>query len=1021
MKANRSKLHLMVTVAATAFALPHAVAPALAQDAGSVPAPNSTVPASKARPAQKEASGDRNAASAARPSDTDASTTGSVSSEGDQVGISASAGTPVPAKSPVTAVPGPGDLDPTDVVVTGYRASLSSAQQIKRDADAIVDVVVAQDIGKLPDNTAAESVARVAGIQVDRFGDEVRQVLVRGLPDLATTFNGRDIFTGELRRSQLQDFPAGALAGLEVYKSGTADLLEPGLAGLINVRSRRAFDFNQPFTIAGGFRGTYNDQSNKYDPNGNLLLAVRKDTPVGEIGILVNGSYNQSRYRNAIRVGSGTITTLSVNQRPTPVEVGRSFRYPDRVSVANPSGKRVRPSGNMSVQWKPASNLEVYYDFLFQGFRQDGYNDQFDVFLRSGSPPPALSDVVLVEGTDNLVESFTKTGGDRAQTFRSTSKSYTNTFQNALGFKWQAGRARISADLAYTRSEYGIDEWSFDTATTVVPVATVQFFADGGNAFALPGFDALDPNNYKWRGYFERTNRTNGKGWQGRTDLELETDVSILPKLQFGVRWSDRDGSLRNGTRYAFTERLNIPLTGLGLGDLVTTQDAFRTDVQGLRSWLAPARGAIIANQEALRLRSIAALQQLIATTPATAANDAAIRDWRTNLPLLATENVQLDPTQGFRGEETTYAVYGQGRYDLSSLGLDIDGLFGVRVVNTVGRYSGVGRVTSGGVTTAVERSTDANYLDILPNVSMRIRPTDKLQLRLAATKTRTRPDFSQLNPAVTITEAAPPPPPTPGVPVEEPCDPRFPVNLCGRVNATGSGGNPNLRPLVAHNYDATIEYYFSRTASITGAVFYRDLDGFISNYLQRFIDPVYGLIQTTSPQNAGAGRIKGWELGGQTFFDFLPGALKGIGVQANVTYVDGKTAYPLATNADGSVPPTPPLVRIPFVSKWTYNAALFYERNGISSRLSYNRRSPFVTGNLYTNGIYTGEGVLAIERLDFSISYNPIKQLTLTIDATNLLAKPFRSYIDYLPERRYTRDVRDEGRYFGIGSRFRF
>ncbi|WP_374293598.1 TonB-dependent receptor [Sphingomonas sp.] len=945
-------------------------------------------------------------ATAAQPSPATAAATGTMAAPQE-----------TPAADPDTPDPAVATAE-QEIVVTGFRASLASAQAIKRNSDAILDAIVAEDIGKLPDNTAAESIARVTGVQVDRFGDEVRGVLVRGLPDLATTFNGRDIFTGELRRSQLQDFPAGALAGLEVYKSGTADLLEPGLAGLINVRSRRAFDFNKPFTIAGGFRGTYNDQSNKYDPNGNLLVAVRKDTPVGEIGILVNASYNQSRYRNAIRVGSGTITTLSVNQRPTPTSVGRSFRYPDRVSVANPSGKRVRPSGNMSVQWKPASNLEVYYDFLFQGFRQDGYNDQFDVFLRSGSPPPALSDVVLVEGTDNLVESFTKTGGDRAQTFRSTSESYTNTFQNALGFKWDTGRARLSADLAYTRSEYGIDEWSFDTATTVVPVATVQFFADGGNAFNLPGFNALDPNLYKWRGYFERTNRTNGKGWQGRTDLELDTDLSFLPRLQFGFRWSDRDGSLRNGTRYANTEGLNVPLTALGLGDLVATQDAFRTDVQGLRSWLAPSRGAIIANQEALRLRSIAGLQQLLAQTSAT---DGRVAGWRTNLPLFATENVQLDPTQGFRGEETTYAVYGQGRYALTLGGLDIDGLFGVRVVNTVGRYSGVGRVTSGGVTTAVERSTDANYLDILPNVSLRFRPMDKLQVRLAATKTRTRPEFSQLNPAITITEAAPPPPPTPGVPVEEPCDPRFPVNLCGRVNATGTGGNPNLRPLVAHNYDATIEYYFSRTGSITAAVFYRDIDGFISNYLQRFIDPVYGLIQTTSPQNAGAGRIKGVELGGQTFLEFLPGALKRFGVQANVTYVDGKNAYPLAANADGSVPPTPPLVPIPFVSKWTYNAALFFERSGISSRLSYNRRSPFVTGNLYTNGVYTGEGVLAIERLDFSISYNPIPELTITLDATNLLAKPFRSYIDYLPERRYTRDVRDEGRYFGVGTRFRF
>jgi TonB-dependent receptor len=177
-----------------------------------------------------------------------------------------------------------------DIVVTGYRASLGTAQQIKRNSDAILDAVVAQDIGKLPDNTAAESLARVTGIQVGRFSDEVNQVIVRGLPDVATTFNGRDIYTAENRTAALQDFPAGALAGLEVYKSATADLVEPGLAGLINVRSQRPFDFTEKLVVAGGIRGTYNDQTKRFDPLGNLLFSTRADTGIGEIGLLVNAA-----------------------------------------------------------------------------------------------------------------------------------------------------------------------------------------------------------------------------------------------------------------------------------------------------------------------------------------------------------------------------------------------------------------------------------------------------------------------------------------------------------------------------------------------------------------------------------------------------------------------------------------------------------------------------------------------------------------------------------------------------------
>ncbi|MBW8735429.1 MAG: TonB-dependent receptor plug domain-containing protein [Asticcacaulis sp.] len=188
--------------------------------------------------------------------------------------------------------------DSSAVVVRGYRASLRSAQKIKQRSDAILDAVVAEDIGKLPDVNAAESLARLPGVQISHGSDEGSGVLVRGLPDVATTVNGRDISTAELRRVQLQDFPSGALAGMEVYKSGTADLLEPGLAGLINVRTRRPFDF-KGFEIDGAIRETYNDQNGKFNTNGNVLLTDRWSTSHGDIGALLNLSYTEQDYRNA--------------------------------------------------------------------------------------------------------------------------------------------------------------------------------------------------------------------------------------------------------------------------------------------------------------------------------------------------------------------------------------------------------------------------------------------------------------------------------------------------------------------------------------------------------------------------------------------------------------------------------------------------------------------------------------------------------------------------------------------------
>jgi TonB-dependent receptor len=330
-----------------------------------------------------------------------------------------------------------------------------------------------------------------------------------------------------------------------------------------------------------------------------------------------------------------------------------------------------------------------------------------------------------------------------------------------------------------------------------------------------------------------------------------------------------------------------------------------------------------------------------------------------------------------------------------------------------------VQRDANGIVLTALQSlSTRDNYVDILPNASLRFRPTDKLQIRFGFTETRTKPDFGQLNPAVSINPNQSPLINPDGTPVTITNDPRFPANLQGRPDYFGGGGNPNLLPLTSKNYDATVEYYFSQNSSLTAAVFYRDLFGFLSNYTQRFRDPVYGLLEISAPANAGAGKIKGIEVGGQTFLDFLPGLLSGFGVQANVTYLQGKQRFPTDLSPANS---TPPFVAIPGLSKWSYNAALFYEKGDVSTRLSYNGRSRFLNGNNVVNGVYFGEGTERINRLDFSFNYTPIKQVTLTFDAANLLAQPFRNFAQYGEDRSYPRDVRDEGRYYGIGARFRF
>ncbi len=912
------------------------------------------------------------------------------------------AAAPVSAEAPVQAPAAAGPAA-DDIVVTGVRASLRSAQELKRNSSSILDAVVAEDIGKLPDNNASEALARVTGVQVNRSNDEANGVLIRGLPDITTTFNGREIFTAENRGVALQDFPAGALAALEVYKSGTADLIEPGLAGLVNVRSRRPFDF-KGFEIAGGIRGNYNDQSGKLDPVGNILITDRWDTGIGEIGALVNFAITRTRYRNAVRFNDqGTRTAAGDAGNATDdlavatPGVGTDFRFPNSVGNYFATGTRTRPSVNGSLQWRPNDRLEIYADGLWQAYRGEQSNENFTALLTDATlalpgqtgTRPTLSNVVLDPSDPRKVVSMTKSGGLAPQMFRSTFNDRTDTYQGAIGFVWKGDRARISSDYAYTYSTYSQLEYSLDSRFASSPTTNVEFDRDGGASFSFPGFDATNPDNYIWRGFYQKRYHATGGGHQWRGDVQLDTDLPFLQRLDFGLRWVSRTARLEQGDRYLATDALGIPLASLPTGQLETVQDGFRQPAAQFRNWLMPSRSAIRSNFDALRALTYSVGPRLIARDPTNV-------DLRDNVARFAQEEIALRPDGGFRAQESTYAAYLMGHYDFTVAGVEIDGTAGVRVVNNDGTYSGVTRLATDGVISFVPQDNRQNYVDVLPSFGMRLKFTDKLQGRLGYTETRTRPSFSQLNPAFNITRN----------------------NATGSLfDANGSGGNPDLVPLTSNNFDATLEWYFAPTGSITASVFYRDLFGFISTYTSVVQDPTYGRLQVSRPENAGSGRIKGAEANFQTFFDFLPGLLSGFGTQLNVTYLDGTNRLPSTLGEEA------PVVPITGVSKWTYNVTGFYEKGPISARLSYNRRSSFVDSFTRNPGEaqFAGVSVMPISRLDFSASYTPVENITLTADVSNILAQPWRNFRNFAADAGYPVDVREEGRYYSLGVRFRF
>jgi TonB-dependent receptor len=249
----------------------------------------------------------------------------------------------------------------------------------------------------------------------------------------------------------------------------------------------------------------------------------------------------------------------------------------------------------------------------------------------------------------------------------------------------------------------------------------------------------------------------------------------------------------------------------------------------------------------------------------------------------------------------------------------------------------------------------------------------DDFFLRFAASKTVTHPTFAQLDPGLSLSAST--------------------ATLLG----SGTAGNPNLSPERSTNADLSLEYYFRLQSALTAAVFYRNIDGYIQNGITaRTIGNI--VYQVTEPTNAPAGHIEGAEMGYTQFFDFLPGLLNGLGMQANATYVQGKFQN---------------------ISKWSYNLVGIYEKGPVSFRIAYNWRDGFDVGPAPGGGMQPQEIFSKSQPwLDLSASYRVFERITITFDATNLLNSYYQDYFGSQAD--YPRDTRRFDQTYSLGVRFK-
>ena len=838
-------------------------------------------------------------------------------------------------------------------MVKGLRASLITAEEIKKNSVQLVDSVVSEDIGKLPDNTVADALQRVPGIQVARDNGEVNSVVIRGLPNLGTTLNGHEIFTGTGRGVALQDIPAELVAGVDVYKTNSPDQIEGGIAGLIDIRLRRPFDFSG-FELAGGSRVISGKYADKTSWNASALISNRwKLSGGGEFGALFSVSAQDYNFKDQ-RVFNFLWEPVNTNFVPGQT----SIVLPVTAGSLLVPGERKRPAYNLSLQWRPNSELELYSDILFTGYRNKHQVHFFIGFPRFG----AFQSVALQPGT-NVVKSEVTTNNFHLNSTQAFADK-TDSYQAVAGAKWSRDRLKVDTEVVYNWSSFKNRGVIVDVQYVAPSTFTFDLNNGSGTNVGITGGDIRDANNFRLWGLFDNHGYATSKQTAWKVDADYMLSNSFFTDIKTGLRIAQRDARSRQTSQNdiapaagrGVTPTASIP----GFGSLAP-DGLFSKSEFGASNWYAGNPDFLRDHTEIIRP---------LFGQPVTDPN--------------------FNPTQSFTDKEDTYAAYVQAGYKWVTTPNPVEGTVGFRVVNT--KEGLVGNLSNG-----TPLSTSKSQTDILPVLNGRVKLEDDLYFRFSAGRSVSRPNFADLNPVVSL----------------------FGPTTTGGALGTGSGGNPDLKSVKSNNYDLAFEDYFAKSSFVSLTGFYRTIDGYVQTFASTEVigGVSYSVVR---PRNAGKGHLQGMEATYQQFYDSLPGIFRGLGLQANFTYITGSTDTADTTpGAALGARTTKPYAQ---VSKTSYNVIGLYERGAFSARLAYNWRGSYVDtfdGPNAPGSPLRTISVRPTSRMDFSASYK-WRQVTITLDATNLLNQKYKDYFG-ADASLYPRDSRLYDRTIELGVRYRY
>lgn len=882
--------------------------------------------------------------------------------------------------------PAEGTVDTLDTVsVTGYRASVERALDIKRGEAGVVDAIVAEDIGKFHDLNLAESLQRIPGVVITRDAGEGRNISVRGLgPDFTRVrINGMEALTtvgstdqnGGSNRGRGFDFNVFAsdlFSQLIVRKTAQADVEEGSLGATVDLRTARPFDYDG-FTLVASGQASYADIGDTTDPRVAGLIA--NTWADGKFGALLSVAYSE---RRALEEGSGSGRwargTSNNGFNPAspyaPALSADTFhpRFP-RYTLMEHDQKRTGVTA--SLQFKPTDRTQFAFDALYSkidAVRDEKYIEAIS-FSRgasqNGKPQTIVRDGVVENGA--LVYGLFDDVDIRSE----SRHDEWNTVFTQLGLEGEhefTDNFKISGKLGTSKSEH---ENPIQTTIIMDKLNVDNYSYDyRGNPYSPVidyGIDPTDPN-----GWTLAEIRIRPQYVQNDFDVaQLDFNWNISPgfRLKGGLQAKDYSFSTRELRRS--TEGLTgVPMFTDGTRIVPTdlTEQASLSGVNGSPgTWVIP------------DYQGIADFYDIYSNSGPFALNERAVN----------TRSV----------EEEDRGVYLMGEFSADLGAIPVSGNVGVRYVRTKQSSTGIATASGTPVATTVSRE----YSDTLPSMNLVAEIIPDFLIRLGAAKVMTRPGLGSLTPGVT-------------------------VNVSGGAR-TVSGGNPNLDPIRAKTADLGFEWYFDEGAMLGLGLFYKDIESFIQT--TRVVQPYSAsglpasLLDGTGagvnddfvfsvPLNTPGGELTGFEANYTQPFTFLPGKFANLGVQLNYTYVDSQIQYLTSTGANSFK------TDLTGLSKHSWNATLYYEGERFSGRVSATNRDDFLLQVPATESGFDVHGQTGTTTVDASVRYKINDKLELSLEGINLTDEPQESWVQNA-NGQLPLDYSETGRQYLLGLRYKF